>query len=165
MGGAFLNLPDVYSLGLAVTDSCHATYNVTKTGLGPFGTADTKRYESIMLMWMLGWSWYNGSNLAYDPSQDTNPSSREQGKDYGHFITDAVYDSFPETIESIFYAYRITGDTKWQDYNWEIFEALVRESTGTVPNAPISDVNVPMSFINELPAYVIQSVRDVKTNC
>lgn len=102
--------------------------------------------------------------MAYDPSQDTNPSSREQGKDYGHFITDPEYDSFPETIESIFYAYRITGDTKWQDYNWEIFEALVRESTGTVPNAPISDVNVPMSFINELPAYVIQSFRHVKTN-
>lgn len=102
----------------------------------------------------IGWSWYNASNLAYDPSQDTNATARQQGKEYGHFITDPEYDSFPESIESIFYAYRITGDSKWQDYNWEIFQALQEESTATIPDAPISDVNKPMSFVNELPAYV-----------
>ena len=39
LGGAFLDMPDIYSLGLAVADSCHAFYNTTKTGLGPLGTS------------------------------------------------------------------------------------------------------------------------------
>jgi mannosyl-oligosaccharide alpha-1,2-mannosidase len=101
-----------------------------------------------------GWGWYNASNEAYDPSWDTDTDYRAQAEEYGYFITGSQYDSFPETIESIFYAYRITGDSRWQDYQWEIFQALERESTATIPSAPISDVEVPQSFISELPRYV-----------
>lgn len=104
---------------------------------------------------MLGWAWYNASNLAYDPTWNSDDTFRESGKEFGYFITpgNEQYDSFPETIESIFYAYRITGDTRWQDYNWGIFQALERESTSTIPCAPISNVNIPKSFISELPRY------------
>ena len=132
-------MPSFSSLGLAVADSCHAFYNTTKTGLGP-----------------LAWAWYNASNEAYDPSWDTNTTYRESAKEFGYFIPDGdeQYDSFPETIESIFYAYRITGDTKWQDYNWDIYKSLIKESTGTTPSEPIENVNIPGSFISELPRYV-----------
>jgi mannosyl-oligosaccharide alpha-1,2-mannosidase len=99
----------------------------------------------------LGWAWYNASNEAYDPSWDENASYRLQAKQFGYFITGAEYDSFPESIESIFYAYRTTGDSRWQDYNWGIFQALEQESTLTTPCAPISNVEVPQSFISELP--------------
>lgn len=37
LGGAYLQKQEYIDLGLAVTDSCHATYNNTKTGLGPLG--------------------------------------------------------------------------------------------------------------------------------
>lgn len=30
----------------------------------------------------------------------------------------------PETLESMWYLYRITGDKKWQDHAWEIFQAI-----------------------------------------
>lgn len=30
----------------------------------------------------------------------------------------------PETVESIFYLYRFTGDQKFRDYNWQIFKAI-----------------------------------------
>lgn len=30
----------------------------------------------------------------------------------------------PETVESLYYMYKITGDTKYQDYGWKIFEAF-----------------------------------------
>jgi mannosyl-oligosaccharide alpha-1,2-mannosidase len=94
--------------------------------------------------------------VAYDPTWDNNATYRESAKEFGYFITpgNEQYDSFPESIESIFYAYRITGDSKWQDYNWEIVQALEKESTSTIPSAPISDVNIPKSFISELPRYV-----------
>lgn len=109
----------------------------------------------ILTSSFLAWAWYNASNLAYDPSDDTNAAERAQASKYGYFITSPQWDSFPESIESIFYAYRITGDAKWQEYNWEIFQSVKRESTATVPAAPISDVERPDSFINELPRYVL----------
>jgi len=30
----------------------------------------------------------------------------------------------PETVESLWYLYQITGDTKYQDWGWEIFQAF-----------------------------------------
>lgn len=32
----------------------------------------------------------------------------------------------PETVESLFYLYRLTGDTKYQDWGWEIAQAIER---------------------------------------
>jgi mannosyl-oligosaccharide alpha-1,2-mannosidase len=101
-----------------------------------------------------GWAWYNASNQAYDPSNNANPTYRQQAEQDGYFTTNAQYASFPETIESIFYAWRITGDPIWQEYNWGIFQALERESSATVPYASISDVNQQGSFVDYLPRYV-----------
>lgn len=30
----------------------------------------------------------------------------------------------PETVESLFYLYRITGDKKYQDWGWKIFQSF-----------------------------------------
>jgi mannosyl-oligosaccharide alpha-1,2-mannosidase len=35
------------------------------------------------------------------------------------------------------------GDTRWQEYNWEIFQALDTHRSAAVPYAGISDVNAP----------------------
>ncbi|ODN87438.1 mannosyl-oligosaccharide 1,2-alpha-mannosidase [Cryptococcus wingfieldii CBS 7118] len=35
----------------------------------------------------------------------------------------------PETIESIFYMYRLTGDRKWQDKGWKMFTSWMNAST------------------------------------
>ncbi|ODQ62068.1 glycoside hydrolase family 47 protein [Wickerhamomyces anomalus NRRL Y-366-8] len=32
----------------------------------------------------------------------------------------------PEAIESVFYMYRLTGDSKWRDYGWMMFENIVK---------------------------------------
>lgn len=50
----------------------------------------------------------------------------------GFFITNGYYDLRPETIESYYYAYRITGDTKYQDWAWEAFVAI--NKTARTPN-------------------------------
>lgn len=41
---------------------------------------------------------------------------------------DKEYKGRPETIESVFYMYRITGDPKWQDYGWRMFTSWVKNS-------------------------------------
>jgi endoplasmic reticulum Man9GlcNAc2 1,2-alpha-mannosidase len=30
----------------------------------------------------------------------------------------------PETVESLFYAYRLTGDRRYRDYGWSIFQSI-----------------------------------------
>jgi mannosyl-oligosaccharide alpha-1,2-mannosidase len=101
----------------------------------------------------IAWGWYNESNEAYDPSWNDNRAYRQQASEFGYFITSPEWDSFPESLESIFYAYRITGETRFQDYNWEIVKSIERQSTATTPSEPVSDVNKPKSFISDLPAY------------
>ena len=39
---------------------------------------------------------------------------------------DARYMLRPETVESLFIAYRLTGDDKYRQYGWKIFEAIER---------------------------------------
>ena len=34
----------------------------------------------------------------------------------------------PETVESLFILYRLTGDTKYQDYGWDIFQAIEKHA-------------------------------------
>ncbi|KAI9317626.1 glycoside hydrolase [Dichotomocladium elegans] len=42
----------------------------------------------------------------------------------GLIARDRRYQLRPETIESLFILYRITGDPKYQEYGWEIFQAI-----------------------------------------
>ncbi|KAJ2518498.1 Mannosyl-oligosaccharide 1,2-alpha-mannosidase mns3 [Coemansia sp. RSA 2049] len=37
----------------------------------------------------------------------------------------------PETVESLFILWRITGEAKWRDYGWQIFEAFEQWATDT----------------------------------
>lgn len=85
--------------------------------------------------------WYNSSNLAYDNAYNKNATYRAEGTKYGYFIEGPSYRSYPEPLESVFYAYRITGDTRWQDYNWETFQALNTTRSAAVPYAEITDAN------------------------
>lgn len=32
----------------------------------------------------------------------------------------------PEAIESVYYMYRITGDSKWREYGWMMFENVIK---------------------------------------
>ena len=36
----------------------------------------------------------------------------------------------PETIESLYYMWRLTGDRKYRDWGWEIFQAFQKHSRG-----------------------------------
>ncbi|KAJ5908209.1 mannosyl-oligosaccharide alpha-1-2-mannosidase 1B [Penicillium taxi] len=139
LGGKYLDRPDITDLGIKVSDSCHWLYNTTLTGLGP----------SIVNSAI---AWYNASNEAYESAYNTNATYRAEAAKYGYFIEDPSYTSYPEPLESIFYAYRVTGDTRWQDYNWEIFQALNTTRSASVPYAEITDVNAP--YGGELVNYV-----------
>jgi endoplasmic reticulum Man9GlcNAc2 1,2-alpha-mannosidase len=51
----------------------------------------------------------------------------------------------PETIESLFIAYRLTGDDRYREYGWKIFQSIEKycrlESGGYVSILDVDDVN------------------------
>ncbi|RYO75307.1 hypothetical protein DL764_010477 [Monosporascus ibericus] len=49
----------------------------------------------------------------------------------------------PEAIESVWYMYRITGDTTWQEKGWRMFEAIIRNTQTEAGHSAIDDVMSP----------------------
>ncbi|KAI1264629.1 glycoside hydrolase family 47 protein [Xylariaceae sp. FL1019] len=46
----------------------------------------------------------------------------------------------PEAIESVWYMYRITGDKKWQDKGWKMFQSIVKYTATEVGSSAIGNV-------------------------
>ncbi|KAL2016090.1 hypothetical protein VTK56DRAFT_4264 [Thermocarpiscus australiensis] len=127
LGGLTLNEPAYVQFGLALVDACHATYAATTTGIGP---------ENF--------SWQD----ARAPRDATNnpPPPDDQRAFYdasGFWITNGQYVLRPEVIESIYYAYRATGDAKYQDWAWEAFRAVNATCRVGSGYSSIADVNQP----------------------
>lgn len=148
LGGAYLNRQDFIDLGLAVTDSCHALFNSTTSGLNP-----------------LSYGWYGPDNTAAEPQYNDNSSTamaaREYFNEHGYFIRldawGALYTLYPEPIESMMYAWRITGDTMWQEYSWEVFQSLQADGNRPpVAMSSLTDVTQPRAGgqFNDIPRYV-----------
>lgn len=127
LGGLTLNEPRYVDFGLQLTAACHDTYESTATGIGPevFQGQDGKQP-------------LNASNNPGPPADQA-----AFYKDAGFWITDAVYVLRTEVLESYYYAYRATGDPKYQQWSWEAFQHI--KSTCRVGSgySSINDVNVP----------------------
>ncbi len=104
LGGKFLARGDIMKFGLDLVDTCHETYAGTTTRIGP-------EY----------FSWFpENKESVFEPQHDGH---WEQVRKRGNFwVTDARYMLRPETVESYFYAYRITGDKQYQDWAWDAYE-------------------------------------------
>lgn len=46
----------------------------------------------------------------------------------------------PEAIESVWYMYRITGDAKWQEKGWDMFEHIIAATSTEFGHSAIIDV-------------------------
>ncbi|CAJ2505415.1 Uu.00g128090.m01.CDS01 [Anthostomella pinea] len=127
LGGLTLNNQGYIDFGLELVAACHDTYTATVTGIGPeiFQWQDSKLAP-------------NATNNAAPPA---NQSSFYETA--GFWITDPVYDLRPEVIESFYYAYRATGDSKYQDWAWEAFLHINATCSAGVGFSSVMDVNAP----------------------
>ncbi|KAI7871875.1 glycoside hydrolase [Spinellus fusiger] len=130
LGGQYLKDPQISAFAKELMDSCYDVWVKTPTGLAP---------ET--------WSWIEkGQNAT------TFPANIQQSmKDIGFVANQKSYDLRPETIESLFYFYRITGDPTYQDKAWTIFQAIekyCRTASGysRVGNVMNSDNPEPLNF-------------------
>lgn len=61
----------------------------------------------------------------------------------------------PETVESLFYLYRFTGDTKYQDWGWEILQNFNKYTR--VPSGGYTSINNVQSATNTMPRDKMES--------
>ncbi|KAK4224561.1 family 47 putative glycoside hydrolase [Podospora fimiseda] len=55
-------------------------------------------------------------------------------------LHDKRYILRPEAIESVWYMYRITGDPKWQEKGWKMFESVIKYTQTEVGHTAVRDV-------------------------
>lgn len=109
MAGRILHKDEWTRLGLELSESCARTYEMTYTGIGP-----------------IAWGWLDkeGRALGWEKSTDITSARMEYHQNHGIFITMAFYSHQPEVVESMFYAWRITGDEMWRDMAWNAFQSM-----------------------------------------
>ncbi|KAI0672478.1 glycoside hydrolase [Trametes maxima] len=124
MGGKLLNNDTIVNIGLALNEGCWNTYTSTATGIGP----ETFAYISS-----------DG-----DFTGGGAPSASELAfyKAHGFYITNGNYLMRPEVLESNFYAWRATGDTKFFDRAADATASLAEFlKTPTGAFAPLDNVD------------------------
>lgn len=124
MGGRVLNNPEILRYGTSLVETCMKSYTATKTGLGP----------EIF-------------NFLPPDGADANDAQFFQAN--GFHITNPQYMLRPEVIESAFYAWRITGETKYQDFVWNAFQALQNTCKAPASYSAIDNVNSPQPKLKD----------------
>lgn len=117
LGGSVLKRQDYIDFGLKLTAACHNTYISTATRIGP---------EVF--------SW----NTSAMPLNQTTFYNQN-----GFWILDPSYILRPEVIESYYYAYRVTGNSMYQDWAWDAFMAINASTRVGSGFSDISNVNLP----------------------
>ncbi|KAJ7699061.1 glycoside hydrolase [Mycena rosella] len=170
--------------GLAET--CYTLYADQPTGLAPEVTVFRLGNSAAWGMdkhgnWMEGggWRWidevekwrtggagsgtWKGRRLPPGVGEDTPPvvyTERERvqgtgkGRDYAAKRTE--YLLRPETIESLYIMWRVTGESKWREMGWRIFQAIERETRTPVGYASLKTVEVsPGIKQDDMPSYFL----------
>ncbi|KAK4180249.1 glycoside hydrolase [Triangularia setosa] len=125
LGGLTLDEPAYVQFGLDLVSSCYATYAGTLTGIGP-----------ELFQWQDSTTPLNATNNPGPPGEQKRLYDRA-----GFWITNGGYQLRPEVIESFYYAYRATGEKKYQEWAWEAFLAVNATCRVGSGYSSLADVN------------------------
>ncbi|KAI8992647.1 glycoside hydrolase [Pilobolus umbonatus] len=162
MGAITFNQPEDMEIAKGLLETCVYMYRTTKTGLSPesWSISKTEPYNPLTynktaeeLTGLRDW-WYDANMTNPLLSKKTDASKTEMkhySVDYklppvrerpeSLFFGDPRYILRPETIESLFIMYRLTGDQKYQEYGWEIFESIDKWCKTSTAFAAIRNVD------------------------
>jgi mannosyl-oligosaccharide alpha-1,2-mannosidase len=137
LGGTFAlsaklyNHPADLDVAAKLTNGCVWAYTSTRTGIAPdtFSTLSCKNAPF---------------NCTWDEKIFTEAQRYKQPHDNvpkGFLeIERSDYTLRPEAIESVFMMWRTTGDSKWRDIGWDMFEAIRKHTRTRYGHAGLRDV-------------------------
>lgn len=139
LGARFLKNRDMENFATELMKGCYAAWELTPTGIAPETWSwidkdqDMSGYPMNMQLAMRN-TGYMAQDLSYDlrPGKDSNVY---------HPRTISSYQVFVETLESLFYFYRLTGDKSYQDRAWKIFEAIEKYCKTPAGYTRIGDIS------------------------
>lgn len=140
LGGILLKEQKYIDFGLTLAESYYSTYRATATGIGPEGFR------------------WTASEIPIDGTFNTRPPSDKSAfyDKAGFWSESSAYILRPETMETMYYAYRVTGDSKYQDLAWEGFQAIEAATRTGSAYASLSDVTKKNGgFINKMESFWI----------
>ncbi|KDR73258.1 hypothetical protein GALMADRAFT_72667 [Galerina marginata CBS 339.88] len=157
VGALTLDLaPDVKELhqwaahGLAYT--CAISYADQPSGLGP---------DQIRMGQGNKWvdelkKWKDAGRVGSPPGVTEPPAEKEAADhDYSNGWPNA-YLLRPETVESIFYMWRTTGDVKWRERGYAIFEAINRNTRTEYGFAPVHGIDGNwVNKVDDMPSWFL----------
>ncbi|KAH9475725.1 Mannosyl-oligosaccharide 1,2-alpha-mannosidase IC [Psilocybe cubensis] len=157
LGAATLDLePEVRELhemaahGLAYT--CAISYADQVTGLGPDQMQMTQGKKWIDEVYM----WNQTGRMGEAPGMREYPVERDpRRRDYVHGWPSA-YLLRPETIESIYYMWKTTGDIRWRERGYEIFKAINKHTWTKFGFTSVYGVDsVPVTYTDDMPSWFL----------
>ncbi|KAJ2004452.1 hypothetical protein GGI04_002606 [Coemansia thaxteri] len=140
LGSHVLDRPQDMVVAKELARTCYHSYAMTPTGLGP-DTISFNATETRPSYYNNAW-WYKES----------------QFDAYGVGSSNPQYVLRPETVETLFILYRITGDTKYQDWGWNIFLAIekyTRREVGYAAYVNVYRTNVALNHQNSMESFFL----------
>lgn len=139
LGGVLLGEDKYKKFGLELAKSYFNNYKTSPSGIGPEG-----------------FRWVDAA-LPAGSSNNAPPPDAQKGfySTSGFYTTSGQYILRPETCESIYYAYRLTGDTQWQDMAWAAFQAIAKVTRAGSGFAELQDIMQPNGggFYDEMQSF------------
>lgn len=142
-----------------LTQTCYISYADQTSGLGP----EEMQFDRKSTLWYPQYKiWKKSSaarqNGALPPgvklAKDLKPEKFGPKRDYRN-RRDA-YLLRPETVESVFVMWRVTGDEVWRERGYEIFKAIERHTKTEYGYASVSGVDKEEPFKqNSMPSYFL----------
>ncbi|KAI3553214.1 glycosyl hydrolase family 47 [Colletotrichum abscissum] len=129
LGGLVLKEQKYVDFGIKLTEGCRETYKQTATGIGP----EIFRWQDDR----------PPVNKTLNPDPPANQTEFYQKAGFWIREDGAGYVLRPEVIESYYYAYRATGDSKYQDWAWDAFLAINKTCSAGSGFSSITNVQDP----------------------
>ena len=145
-------------LARELTKTCMGMYRTTATGLSP----EIAHFELDDVTKM-----YHTEVLASTTDLETDvPEGEGWKKDFIIKPADAHNLQRPETVESLFYMWRITGDEIYREWGWEMFSAFVNHTAieGGLGYTSVNDVTkVPPPSRDNMESFWLVGFRFILT--
>ncbi|KAG0091614.1 hypothetical protein BGZ93_008752 [Podila epicladia] len=129
MGSSYFDRPQDLTLARQVTEACFLSYRYSVTGIGPE---------------MAKFLPYNADGTKFKVDPETFYHRRSSGTEY--LLR-------PETIEPVWILYRMTGEKKYQDMAWEMFESMERSCRTKIAYSGLRNVNRLGSYDDKMESF------------
>ena len=148
LASKIFNRPDDLAIAEELTSGCVWAYDSNTNGIAPEIFTVMPCPPTGSCAWSES-AWHDALATTYPGSGTQTPSGLQTLISARRLppgftsIDDRRYILRPEAIESVFIMWRITGDRKWQDTAWRMFQAIEKVSRTEIAAAAIWDITVP----------------------